>query len=213
MKHMKRTEYIAAAVLLLLGAMTVHAQSLGDYARSTRQTKPTSQASANHHYDNDNLPREQQLSIVGNPSASAPAGQTADATQPANAAVPSAAANGNSASTSAALAKDPKDPKTAAEDRKKADEELQKKITAQKQKIDALSHELDITQREYKLRAASFYADAGARLRNAAQWDKDDTQYKQDIADKQKALDAARAELDAIQESARKAGIRQKDEQ
>jgi hypothetical protein len=32
------------------------------------------------------------------------------------------------------------------------------------------------------------YADAGNRMRNSADWDKQDAQYKQQIADKQKAL-------------------------
>jgi hypothetical protein len=50
------------------------------------------------------------------------------------------------------------------------------------------------------------YADAGNRMRNSAEWDKEDTQYKQQIADKQKALDDAKTKLDDIEESARKAG-------
>jgi hypothetical protein len=56
------------------------------------------------------------------------------------------------------------------------------------------------------------YGDAGNRLRNAAQWDKDDAQYKSDIDGKQKALDAARQGLDEMQEQARKAGIVDKEE-
>ena len=191
---MKRTGYMAAGILLVLGTMTASAQSLGDYARSVRKTKAP-QASASHHYDNDNLPKDEQLNVVGPSPSASPSGQAADATPP------------NAGSGSA------KDPKAAAEDRKKAAEELQQKIAEQKQKIEDLNHELDLTQREYKLRAAEFYSDAGNRLRNSAQWDKDDTQYKQEIAAKQKALEAARNELDASQEAARKAGIRQKDDQ
>ena len=48
------------------------------------------------------------------------------------------------------------------------------------------------------------YADAGNRLRNATDWDKQDAQYKQQIADKQKALDDAKQRLDDLQEEARK---------
>ena len=70
-----------------------------------------------------------------------------------------------------------------------------------------MSRELDVIQREYRLRAASFYGDAGERLRNAAAWDKEDAQYKQQIADKQKALDDAKQHLDDLQEDARKAGV------
>ena len=58
-----------------------------------------------------------------------------------------------------------------------------------------------------KLRAAAFYADAGNRLRNEATWDKDDAQYKQQIAEKQKAVDDAKKQLEDLQEQARKAGV------
>ena len=40
-----------------------------------------------------------------------------------------------------------------------------------------------------------------------ADWDKQDAQYKQQIADKQKALDDAKQKLDDMQEDARKAGV------
>jgi len=46
------------------------------------------------------------------------------------------------------------------------------------------------------------YADAGNRLRNAGAWDKEDAQFKQQIADKQKALDQAKQTLDDLQEQA-----------
>jgi hypothetical protein len=63
-----------------------------------------------------------------------------------------------------------------------------------------------VLQREYQLRAAAIYADAGNRMRNSADWDKQDAQYKQQIADKQKALDEAKQKLDDLDEEARKAG-------
>ena len=85
-----------------------------------------------------------------------------------------------------------------------------RRSTSRKRKIDSLNHELDLDQREYRLRAAAQYGDAGNRLRNAAQWDKEDAQYKSDIDAKQKALDAAQQELDEMQEQARKAGIVEK---
>jgi hypothetical protein len=50
------------------------------------------------------------------------------------------------------------------------------------------------------------YADAGNRLRNSTDWDKQDAQYKQQIADKQKALDEANQKFEDVQEEARKAG-------
>ncbi len=51
------------------------------------------------------------------------------------------------------------------------------------------------------------YGDAGTRFRNSADWDKQDTQYKQQIADKQKAVEDAKQKLDDMQEDARKAGV------
>ena len=81
------------------------------------------------------------------------------------------------------------------------------KLASQKSQIDLLSRELDVLQREYQIRAAAMYADVGNRLRNSADWDKQDTQYKQQIADKQKAVDDAKQRLDDMQEEARKAGV------
>jgi hypothetical protein len=69
-----------------------------------------------------------------------------------------------------------------------------------------LTREFDVLQREYQIRAAAMYADAGNRMRNSADWDKQDAQYKQQIADKQKALDDAKQKLEDTQEEARKAG-------
>ena len=62
-------------------------------------------------------------------------------------------------------------------------------------------------QREYRLRAAAFYSDAGNRLRDSKDWDTQDAQYKQQIADKQKSVDDARQKLEDLQEQARKAGV------
>jgi len=182
---MKRMAYLAAAILILLGATAATAQSLGDAARAARKSKPQA-TSTSRHFDNDNLPKDQQLSVVG----------------------PESSGDANSSQAPAASAKD-----SNAADRQKAGEELQSKIDEQKQKIDALSHELDLTQREYRLRAAVVYSDAGNRLRNAAAWDKQDAQYQQELADKQKAIEAAKQQLDAVQEEARKAGVKEKDQE
>ena len=186
MKHMK---LMAIVTLLLVGVSGATAQTLGDYARAARKKK-AEPSTASHHYDNDNLPTGEQLSVVGPPP-------EANGTQGA----------GNATAATAAATS----PAAPAADRQKAAEEWKAKLDRQKDKIAALNHELDLDQREYRLKAASFYGDAGERLRNAAQWDKDDKTYKDDIEGKQKALDAARQELDELQEQARKAGIAEKD--
>jgi hypothetical protein len=47
----------------------------------------------------------------------------------------------------------------------------------------------------------------GNRLRNSAQWDKQEAEYKQKIADKQKAVEEGKQKLEDMQEEARKAGV------
>lgn len=191
---MKHTKHVAIATLLLLGAVGVSAQSLGDYARAARKNKPDT-APASRHYDNDNLPTNEQLSVVGPPPSES---------NPGPGGPNSALAAANSPGT-------PSSPAAAATDKQKAAEEWQKKIDKQKEKIAGLSHELDLDQREYRLKAAAFYADAGTRLRDAAQFDKDGTDHKNDIEAKQKAIDTAQQELESLQEQARKAGVAEKD--
>lgn len=176
--------WMAIAALILLGASGVSAQSLGDYARAVRKNKPQAET-ATRHYDNDNLPTNEHLSVVGPETSPAAKGSQG----PANSQV--------------------QDPKAAEAERKQAADDLQRKMETQKEKIDALSHELELDQREYRLRAASFYGDAGNRLRNSAQWSKDDGQYKSDMDSKQKAIDAARQQLTDLQEQARKAGMKE----
>ncbi len=177
---MKHMKLMAIGTFFLLGVSVASAQSLGDYARAARKNKGEPSPTTRH-YDNDNLPTGGELSVVGPPPASGDkAGQDAE----------------NAKSTDAA-------------DRQKAADDLKQKIASQKEKMDSLSRELDLEQREYRLRAAAFYGDAGDRLRNSAQWDKDDAQYKSDIDSKQKAIEAARQEFDDLQEQERKAGIRE----
>jgi hypothetical protein len=193
---MKRTTGLTIATLMLLGVLLgallgttgASAQSLGDYARQARKNKPKTDTTSRY-YDNDNLPVNEQLSVVG-PD-------------------PSAATGGDQKTATATTAAT--DPKAAQADRQKAGDEIKQKIDDQKSKLDALNHELDLSQREYRLRAATFYGDAGAQLRNSAQWSKDDTQYKSDMDSKQKAIAAAQQQLSDLQEQARKAGMREKE--
>ena len=98
----------------------------------------------------------------------------------------------------------PPQAKTASAGNKPAPVDWKKKIEDQKLKIDTLSRELDIYQREYRLRAVAMYSDAGNRLRNSAQWDKEDAQYKVDLAEKQKTLDSVKQDLKDMEEQSRK---------
>ena len=102
------------------------------------------------------------------------------------------------------------DAKAADDDQAKkqaAWKDWQNKLTAQKDSIDLANRELDVLQREYQLRAAAMYADAGNRIRNSAQWDKQDADYKEKIAEKQKTVDDGKQKLDDMKEEARKAGV------
>jgi hypothetical protein len=232
--------------------------SLGDYARQVRKAPTTKQKV----FDNDNLPKDTKLSIIGpapaaegapaDNSSEAKPGESANATPAAGEtkATPTGEAKTAGADAKAptdakapADAKDtkaPSDAKTATEEKaplkseakaeekaplkstaktpaeEEADKEAAKqaaikqwedKLTAQKEQIDLLARELNVLQREYQIRAAAMYADVGNRMRNSADWDKQDADYKQQIADKQKALDDAKQKLDDMQEEARKAGV------
>ena len=159
--------------------------SLGDYAKKIRKDPGTAKARPKV-FDNDNLPTSDKLSVVGQQSAA-----------------------------SAAVAPAPGDDKKAAGNKGEDDmakkqavwKGWQDKLTAQKDQINLASRELDVLQREYELRAAAMYADAGNRMRNEAQWDKQDADYKQKIADKQKAVEDAKQKLSDMQEEARKDGV------
>jgi hypothetical protein len=194
-KTMKRITYLGLGFAVLAGLLAVPAnaqqESLGDYARQFRKEKSKeTPVPAAHKFDNDNLPRNDKLSVVG-PAPEQPAEQAGAA----------------QTSTGEQSAPDDKSAESAAAQKQKANDEWKDRIATQKQQIELLTRELDVAQREYRLRAAAFYADAGNRLRNQGNWDKEDASYKQQLAQKQKALDDAKKALDDMQEQARKAGV------
>lgn len=199
---MKRMGYVFLAEAVLAGMLVTLAgaqtESLGDYARGVRKDEKPASAKK---YDNDNLPTSDKISIVGN--ATEPTG-----TEDANAASTSGenSVQPQDGATSAPEAQDAGKPADSS-DAQKANDEWKQKIAVQQGKVDLLTRELDVTQREYRLRAAAFYADAGNRLRGSATWDKEDAQYKQQIAQKQKALEDAKKAADDLKEQARKAGV------
>jgi hypothetical protein len=195
--------------------------SLGDYARQIRKDPaPKSQPKV---YDNDNLPTDDKLSIVGPPQTTADNSSAPKTDDAANApasgsdgrsvtdAKPDAkAADAKAADAKAAEDKANQPPATLPEDDKAKQVAIQQwsdKISGEKGEISSTERELNILQREYQIRAAAMYGDVGNRLRNSADWDKQDAEYKQQIADKQKALDDARQKLSDSQEDARKAGV------
>jgi hypothetical protein len=171
--------------------------SLGSYARSARKDK---KAQAAKKFDNDNLPRTDKLSVVGD-------------TPNSNGSSASAGAGEQSASGDAKAAQEKAgkisaiQPGQSQEDRQKVYDQWRDQLSAQQGQVDLLKRELEVTQREYRLREAAMYGDAGERLRNQAQWDKEDADYKQKIAQKQQAVDEAAQKMNDLQEDARKAGV------
>ena len=202
---MKRIGYVVLAEIVLAGLLVSLAgaqssESLGDYARSVRKEEKKGSAKK---YDNDNLPATDKISVVGNAEPETGSGDAnASPTTDGN-----AAQAGDSSAGSTPDAQPGAEKKPEVSDAQKVNDDWKKKIDEQKAKVDLLSREMDVTQREYRLRAAAFYADAGNRLRNQGSWDKEDTQYKQQMAQKQKALDDAKKALADLQEQARKAGV------
>ncbi len=172
--------------------------SLGSYARSVRKDKKATPA--DKQFDNDNLPREDKLSVVGETPNAKGSSASAGAAQQ--------AASGDSKQENGKAAK-PRSvkPGQSQEERQQVYSDWKEKIFDQQSQIDLLSRELDVTQREYRLREAAMYGDAGERLRNQAEWDKEDAEYKQKIAEKQQALDGAKQKMSDMQEDARKAGV------
>jgi hypothetical protein len=163
-------------------------QPLGDVARKVVHKESDPAKPKAKVFDNDNLPMQDKISVVG---------QSADTSN--------VASNGDAQPSVANPAKPVQQDDQA---KKQAEwKDWQGKITAQKDQIDLAGRELDVLQREYQLRAAEMYADAGNRLRNSGQWDKEDADYKQKIADKQKAVDDAKQKLTDMQEQGRKAGV------
>lgn len=210
---------MAGIIVVCVAAVSAqdNSQSLGEYARSIRKAKSApASASKPTVFDNDNLPSTGSISVVGRAPASVDAGKGDQAK------------DANLKPDSPDTAKDAESANKASDDKDKADkgkkddpqikvgqstEERQKAIAAwadklkgQKDKVDLLSRELDVLKREYNVKASEFYANTALRAQNPAGFAETDAKYKQQIADKQQALDAAKTKLSDMQEEARTAG-------
>ena len=213
MKRITRLATIGIFVATCFGALaTAQNAPLGDYARQARKQKDH-QAPTAKTFDNDNLPQADKVSVVGqapaentDASATAASGDAAAASGDSKAAPASTPADSAAGKTGEPAA-DKKPVEDEAAQKQKMYKDWQSKIHAQQEQVDGLTRELDLSNREYRLRAAAFYADAGNRLRNSGTWDKEDAQFKEQLAEKQKKLDEAKKQLEDLQEQARKAGV------
>lgn len=180
---------------------------LGDYARQIR--KDSGNKANPRVFDNDNLPKSDKLSVIGQQERAGEAAEAESEEKAPAEAWPAESKTAAETKSNAAAKPAAKSGDKAAEDeaaKQAALKQWNDRIEKQKDETSLLTRELDVLQREYQIRAAAMYADAGNRLRNQAEWDKQDAQYKEQIADKQKALDEAKQKLDDLQEGARKAG-------
>ena len=207
---MKRVLSILQAALVVFVAAIAMGQSqtpsLGEYARAVKKTKPAASKDIAKTYDNDNLPLDGTLSVVGKSPEPAPEADSAKAKDK-----DKDAADASKTDSKADAEKKPENkgqikPGQTPDERKKAYEVWHKKIDAQKEKVDLLAREVEVMQREERMRQAAFYADAGNRLRNTAVWDSEEAKYQQQMADKQKSLDEAKTKLNNVQDEAHKAG-------
>ncbi len=192
----------------MLFAQTTTQQPLGDYARAVRKSKGapsaadqvTAGSNQKKVYDNDTIPTTSSLSVVGD--SGGPSSQ------------PSQDAGTSPTGSSSGTDKkgDQKDepqikPGQSMEERKQAYDAWKQKLDAQNEKIAKLSRELDLLQREYQVKASEFYDDTANRAQNPTGFAKQDADYKQQLAEKHQTVDAAKAQLNEMQESARKAGV------
>ena len=176
------------AIIILFTAAAIAQQSLGDAARAARAQKQRT-ATNKPAITNDSLRSMGGPMTEATASSSLPAADTSkDATK----------------SADKAADKSDKDEAAAKEDQKK---QLTEDLNKTKAELDQLTRELDVMQRENRLRAATYYADAGNRLRNEQQYAAADRQYQQDIQNKQSAINAAKAKLDGLREQARRLGV------
>lgn len=183
---MKRVFACFVFIALVAGtlAVTASAQSLGDVARQQRAKKPAPSPSAKV-YTNDTI-GSAASERADSETPTAPA--TSDSTAP--------AAEGSESPSS-----------SSADELAKKEAEWKGKFAEQKKVIAQLEREIDVLNRENKLRAATFYSDAGNRLRDEKKYAEDDRKYQADIAAKEQELATAKQTFEDMQEQARKDGM------
>jgi len=144
---------VAASGIAVAQSQASSSPSLGDYARAVKKTKGPEKNSAKV-YDNDNLPNNSSLSVVGQTPA-ADADQDKDAG--AQAKDGDKAADGKTADEKTASEKKVElKAGQAAEERQKALAAWKAKLDEQKSQVSLLTRELDVLQREHDIKATEF---------------------------------------------------------
>ena len=194
---------VAICLTIALSAVSnaqTSSPSLGNYARSVKQNKPQATKAAPKVYDNDTIASTPTtISVVGSaPQVVADAekkigdDKAGDKTEKPATDKP-ASADPKSGTQKADPKADAIKPGQSLEERQKLFDGWKTRIADQKKKIDQLSHELNDYQHNSTLAQVSVWPET--------------QKYAQGLAEKQKALDEAKAELSNVQEQARKAGV------
>jgi hypothetical protein len=116
-------------------------------------------------------------------------------------------AEAESAEKQAQDEKDKGTPKDGPEAVKEREKEFLARYSKEKTEFDLLTRELSVLQRESQIKITEYYADAGTRLRDPRAFYEKGKQYADDIALKEKAVDAAKQRIEDLKEEARRAGL------
>jgi hypothetical protein len=175
----------ACAALACVAVAQTDDVSLGDVARKVRSEKKTS---AGKVYDNDNLPTNAPITVLGVVSESSEQDKNAD--KDSSAAKKGAAKKAGEAKQASAKPK-----------------RFEEKLTDEQQQLDFLKRELSVLEGEQRLQAAGFYSDAGNRLRDPKAYEQQARQYQESIATKQKEIETKQQELETLKDFGRKNGV------
>lgn len=195
---------MALLTMAVLNVSPAEAQSLGDAARRNRQDKKA----PSKVYTNDNLPVNGTISIIGAEPPAAPAPETAKAAAAKESSTETAGeASNNTAPEATPETSNALDKKAATSVRAQRDEELRSNAGKMKAEIAQLEREVDLLNREFRLRAATYYADAGNSLRDPKQWADQQRQHETQMKEKQAALESSKQKFAELQEQGRRAGM------
>jgi hypothetical protein len=178
---------------MLAGVAAAQSDSLAEAARKHKQQQAGKPVAAKV-YTNDNLPATETISTVGAPASDAAATAPADG-------------QAVSADGSTPAAKDGAKPADDSKSRQKTWEDWREKIEKQKAAVEQMRKENDEIDRQYKLTTGNYNSSAQQRLFDGAAMAKEDAAYKQQMEQKQKAIEDAKQKIEDLQEGARRAGV------
>jgi hypothetical protein len=182
---MFRMVVIAFAVMVFCAAQASAQQSLADQARKARQQQ---RQQAKRSYDNDDvaLAKLKDAQIKPVEEVTVPLQADSDGVKPAG------------------------EKMELSDEEKKAELQADFKARASeiRKAIEEQEHAMDLADREAKVQASTYYVDAGARLRDPQKYQEMQTKALANKKTAQEKLDKLRAQLDDVQEQARKAGVR-----